>query len=87
MDNDAFVDAHNSIVKVTYVETDINGFPADYAPTASPRVEELASEDNTRGIEVESGGGDDDQELLLPLLLVAGAVLIVAAGIVTYRNT
>ena len=86
MSNDAFVDAHNSIVKVTFVETDINGFPADYTPTPSPEDEDPLSDDETRAIDVQ-GADDDDRELLLPLLLVAGAVLIVVTGIVTYRNT
>ena len=86
MENGAFDDAQEKIIKVTYVETGSDGFPVDSVPTVSPgNPQQTQSPAGVRAIETDDD--DDDRNLLLPLLLVAGAVLIVATGIVTYRNT
>jgi hypothetical protein len=77
MANGAFNNVQENIVKVTYVESDEEGFPPDVTPTVSP----------TTFTEVPRSSSDDDNNLLLPLLLAGGAAIIVVTGVITYRNT
>ena len=78
MDANAFVSTHPSIVRVTYVETGIDGLPTLPPETDVPR------EGSVDVIEVE--GGADDDDLVLPIVLGAAACIIIAVGAIVARR-
>ena len=79
MNTNAFLAAHTSIVRVTYVETDINGLPT------IPPERDTEREGNTDVIAT-LNGADDGDELVLPIVLSAAACIIIAVGAIVARR-
>ena len=77
MDTDAFVPAHPSIARVTFVDLDNS---IDRAPTASPSV------DNAREVSGGESSGLDSDDIVLPVVLALAAVVILVAGTIAGRN-
>jgi hypothetical protein len=81
MDNDAFLSAHPSIKRVSFVETSDDGFPApaSEAPADAPS--------NAGGGASEGDDGDDSgNDVVLPVILGAGAVIFIAGGFLAARQ-
>ena len=78
MENGMFLNAHPSIARVTYVETNANNM----LPTTSPMEDDSNASDDRLQREGESA----DTSLVLPLVLASVACLIVAAGVFVFRR-
>jgi hypothetical protein len=82
MDNDAFLSAHPSIKRVSFVDTNDVGLPAPASegPADAPS--------NGGGGAIEDRDDDDfGNNFVLPVLLAAGSVIIITGGVVAARKS